>query len=455
MLYDSEKKNITMALTGDIMLTRRLSVFTEDRFLQLREHLRNADVAFANLEGCVRKYDEGSPTVSSGTFITTEPKLLDDIKWLGINLLSCANNHVFDYGEEGALANMRHLDASGIPYAGLGRNLREARNPAYLDTPGGRVALIATNSFFSVWSQASEQRPDASGRPGINPLGFQTSYTIDRQAIKELRRIGTSLGFEAEKVRGRNFGFFTSSEIGIDSEEEYSFLGQKFIAGDNFTVQTQANARDVTDNLQQIREAKRQADWVIVSLHYHQMGGSALLTAQKGTEMEECAEFIKDFACRCIDEGADMVVGHGPHFMLGMQLYKEKPIFYSLGNLVAQNETVRFFPAHAYSRFGLDHSATPADFLDARSDGDIKAHPADPLFWQTIFAECNFTSGKLKNIVLHPVDLGYGRPRSQRGRPLIADAETGEKIITRLACLSRQSGTEISYRDGCGIIEVT
>lgn len=453
MLYNSERGDITIALTGDIMLTRSLAVFTEARFLQLRELLRSADVVFANFESSAREYNEGSPSLGHGTFMTTEPKLLEDVKWFGINLLSCANNHAGDYGEEGILASIRHLDTAGIPQAGTGRNLREARSPAYLDTPGGRVALIATTSFFHEWHQAGEQRPDFRGRPGVNPLGFRSSYTVDYEAMNDLRRIGVALGFEADKERRRNFGFFSPAEVGIDSEKEYHFLGQRFLAGQGFSVQTKVNERDATENLRQVREARRQADWVIVSLHYHEMGGLTFLTARKRVELEECAAFVKDFAHQCIDEGADVVAGHGPHITLGMELHQGKPIFYSLGNFIMQNETVRFFPAHPYSRFGLDHNATPADFLDARSDRDTKAHPAEPLYWETVCAVCQFAAGKLKQVTLYPVDLGYGRHRPQRGRPLVADAEKGEKIIARLARLSKELGTEVTYRNGCGITE--
>jgi poly-gamma-glutamate synthesis protein (capsule biosynthesis protein) len=67
---------------------------------------------------------------------------------------------------------------------------------------------------------------------------------------------------------------------------------------------------------------------------------------------------------------------------------------------------------------------------------------------------CKFTSGNLKQILLYPVDLGYGRPRSQRGRPLLADTENGKKIIARLSRLSKGLGAEIHYRDGCGIVTV-
>jgi poly-gamma-glutamate synthesis protein (capsule biosynthesis protein) len=308
--------------------------------------------------------------------------------------------------------------------------------------------------MFNEWDQAGEQRPDFRGRPGVNPLGFKSSYVVDQQAMEQLRRIAASLGLEADKERRREFGFLTPSEVGVDGEREYTFLGRRFLAGEEFAIQTKANEKDVTENLRQVREARRQADWVIVSLHSHEVGGPTFLTARKRTEVEEWATFAKDFSRQCIDEGADIVVGHGPHYTLGVELYKGKPIFHSLGNFSTQSETVRFLPALSYSRFGLDYNATPADFLDARSECDTKAHPADPLYWESICAVCKFASGNLKQILLYPVDLGYGRPRSQRGRPLLADTENGKKIISRLSRLSKGLGAEIHYRDGCGIVTV-
>ncbi len=101
MIYDSERGEFAMALLGDVMPTRRLSVFQEKRYLKLREILSSADATFANLETCVHQYLEGHLGVSGGTYMTTEPYLLDELKWLGVNLVSCANNHAFDYGEGG------------------------------------------------------------------------------------------------------------------------------------------------------------------------------------------------------------------------------------------------------------------------------------------------------------------------------------------------------------------
>ncbi len=90
-----------------------------------------------------------------------------------------------------------------------------------------------------------------------------------------------------------------------------------------------------------IEEARGLADLVLVSLHAHEQLGSK----------EVPAEFMGSFARAMIDAGADLVVGHGPHLLRGLELYKGKPIFYSLGNFIGQNELVAKIPADGYDRF--------------------------------------------------------------------------------------------------------
>ena len=344
MIYAAEIGNFTIALAGDTMLTRKLTPFNEERFLALREILRGADAAFANLEGTVHTWDEGTPGITQGTFMTTEPKLLEDLQWFGINMVSCANNHAFDYGEGGVLANIRHLDDAALVHAGSGKNLAEARAPGYLDTPNGRVALVAATATFRSWNQAGEQRPDLRGRPGINPLGFQTTYCIDAPAFGQLKRMSRELGFDKGTERARKH-FYSDKEIPDAKSLELSLLGNRYIAGEGFSITTQANERDLQENLRWIREARRQADWVVVSVHCHEFGGASLLTASSRADLEETAEFVTRFAHQAIDEGADVFVGHGSHFPMGVEIYQGKPIFYSVGNFVFQNETVDWIRA--------------------------------------------------------------------------------------------------------------
>jgi Bacterial capsule synthesis protein PGA_cap len=235
MTYQAENGDFTVALAGDTMLTRRLRPFKEPRFLALREVIHKADAVFVNLEGTVHTWDEGTPGITQGTFMTTEPQLLEDLQWLGVNLVSCANNHAYDYSEGGVLANLKHLDAAGIAHAGTGCNLAEARAPAYLDTPNGRVALIAATATFRPWNQAGEQRPDLRGRPGINPLGFKTTYRVDGAAFAQLQRLSRELGLEKTHERARKH-FYSDKEIPDAKSEELNFLGNRYVPSDGFGV---------------------------------------------------------------------------------------------------------------------------------------------------------------------------------------------------------------------------
>ena len=220
------------------------------------------------------------------------------------------------------------------------------------------------------------------------------------------------------------------------------------------SVNATPNTDDWNGNLQWIRDARSQADWVIVSFHSHEFGGRSVLSAETRADLEEPAEFARDFARAAIDAGADMFVGHGSHTLLGIEIYKDRPIFYSLGNLVFMNETVPFLPDEAYERFGLGSDSTPADFFDARTDNDKKGHPANPKYWQGTVATCQFKGRKLVEVRLHPVDLGHGRSRAQRGRPMLASGSVTKQIFDRLQRLSSAYGTEIVQQGETAVISL-
>src|SRR5512147_2305867 len=199
MLYTAEQGQASLAICGDIMPSRRLAVFREPQFLALREILRSADACFANLESMVVRYGEGTPAIRTGTHMVTEPELLDDLKWFGFNLVSCANSHSLNFGEGGLLLQNRYLDAAGIGHAGTGENLRLASSPAYLDSPNGRIALIAVTAHLpSNQNRAANQRVDFRGKPGVNALGAEATFVVDRESFQALQRLGKSLGFDSQ-----------------------------------------------------------------------------------------------------------------------------------------------------------------------------------------------------------------------------------------------------------------
>jgi poly-gamma-glutamate capsule biosynthesis protein CapA/YwtB (metallophosphatase superfamily) len=452
MSYDAERGKISIALAGDVLLSRGLRVFREPQFLRLRELLMGADACFANLESSVLRYGEGIPALRTGTHMVTEPELLEDLKWLGIKMVSCANSHSLNFGEEGLLLQNHYLDQAGIAHAGTGEHLRQASSPSYLETANGRLAMIAATAHLpSEANRAAHQRVDFRGKPGVNALGFRVTFSLDREAFAALRRIATSLGFDRERSRTIQRGFQSAAELGTDDEKEFDFRGDRYRLSDGFDITSRCNPRDLEENLRQIREARRQADLVLVSLHSQDTIGRSWLQAKRVTEIEQQPDFVTEFAHAAIDAGADLIAVHGPHMFMGVEVYRGKPIFYSLGNFVMQNETLRHVPAHHFERFGLDPYATPADFFDARTAGD-KGHPATREFWESAVAVCRFDNYALSAIEIYPVEMGFGRPRSQRGRPLLAEPPRRRAILDRITRLSSVYGTRVEQSDGKAII---
>jgi poly-gamma-glutamate capsule biosynthesis protein CapA/YwtB (metallophosphatase superfamily) len=145
-------------------------------------------------------------------------------------------------------------------------------------------------------------------------------------------------------------------------------------------------------------------------------------------------------------------VGHGPQVPLAVEIYKGRPVFHGMGAFIFTIETLRYLPEEAYERYGLDDRATPADFVLTRYANDTVGHTAHREQWEQLFAVCDFDGPELTEIRLYPIELGFGKQRSQRGRPMLAEPEAAERIITRLARLSRKYGTTIDFKDGIGVI---
>lgn len=414
---------MTFALTGDAIISQRLSPFEEPEYLRMIEILRDADLAFTNLEVLFHNYEEGYPaTHSGGTWMAAEPYIAGELVWAGFDMVSRANNHTMDYGAGGMRATSKALDAVGLVHAGAGENLAQARAPAYLETAGGRVALISVASTFADEDRAGPQRSDIRGRPGLSPLRYDRVYGVSAGSLQKLREVADELGFRTG-----------------DREDEMRFLRERFILADPPGSRTQVHESDLAEILAAVRDARRQADWVIVTSHSHESAGSR----------EQPADFLVTFARAAIDAGADVFVGHGPHVLRGIEIYKGKPIFYSLSNFIFQNETIRFLPGDIYEAYDLPPEATTADAFDRRNEASrTGGFPGQRIYWESVIAAPTFRDGDLIEVRLYPLTLGYGMPRPQRGRPRLADDEAGQRIIDKLAELSQSFGVEVEYRAG-------
>ena len=346
-------------------------------------------------------------------------------------MVSTANNHAVDFGEVGVVANMRNLREHGMPFAGTGETLTEAVAPVYVDTPKGSVALIGvTLTMPPADHRAAEPRGPIKGRPGANTVRHSVLHRLPSEAFDALREVGRGLAL------GPRFR---------DGDSELTLFGQRFVRADGYGKSSVAHTGDVALNLRWIAEARRMADWVIVSMHNHERGAS----------LDDPPEYAVEFARACIDAGADVVFGHGPHQERGIEIYQGRPIFYALGNFVMHNDLIKWEPWDLYARYGLGPEATTADAYDFRSNGDTRGAAVEPIRWQTVIARVSFTAAVLREIRLYPVELGYASgKRSQRGRPLLASGEVASEILCRVQRLSAAYGTRVEIEGEVGLIRV-
>jgi poly-gamma-glutamate capsule biosynthesis protein CapA/YwtB (metallophosphatase superfamily) len=424
-----EETQTVFALTGDAIINRRLSTFRAPGVNDMFELIRKADVAFTNFETLIHDFTLAGAQQSGGTYMGSPRFVTDELAWAGFDLLGLANNHVNDYGVDGMRSTVAALAKTDFVYSGVGENLALARKPGYLDTPKGRVALISTSSSFPAPIVAGPQRKDMPGRPGLNPLRHTVTYTVPQATYDTLSTL--------RGPGGSNMGEAASSAL--------SFGGAEYVVGDEIKINSRANKTDIEELQASVRDADQQSDWVVVSIHAHE--------ASSPKDRWMPAEFVVEFAHAMIDAGADMVVGHGPHILRGIEVYKGKPIFYSLANFIFENDLVELQPADNYDKTALAGTSLPSDYFTKRSKNDTVGFPADRKFWQSVIAEVVYANDRtLQSVRLHPVSMGFGQPRSKRGQPYPAPAAEAEQIFKDLQEVSAPFGTSVSYKNGVGTL---
>ena len=447
MQYEAEQGNIAIAVVGDAMISRRMQPFREPEFLQLVDILRNADVSIANLEFLFHNY-ESTWQWTRGTYTRSDPKNLLELQWMGFDAVWTATNHAYDYSEGGYFTTLKHLDEINLPHAGGGKDLDQARAPAFVDSGSGRVAVMSAASTFSDISRAGPGRPDFPGRPGINALRHRKVHYVNEQVFTALQLAKRELGYDEQEENAARFGF-GGNEDSLDKSQALRFFGNEFRLGDAFKLETSVNEQDLAGIANWIRGAKKQADWLVYGVHCHESGATG---EYHGGSRTSPPDFLVEFAHWSIDQGCDLFAAHGPHYLRGIEIYEGRPIFYSLGNFIFQNETVSRVPYEGYRRFGLDHTQTPGDYFEARSDSAKRGFPADPAFWQSVVGVCHYEAQELKEVKLYPIDLGFGRRIPQRGRPTLAQGHVAHDILAWLQQVSEPFGTEIAIENDVGVI---
>lgn len=427
----------TFIATGDSFITRRLPADGYEGFAEVSECIKKHDVRFNNLEMTFHNCEGYPAAVSGGTWAMTDPRMLDDIKSYGFNLFTTANNHSCDYSHGGVLATIEHLRERNMTFSGTGKNLGDASKPCYLETPGCRVALISVCSSFDISAMAGAQSADLPGRPGLNPLRFEKLFHLDPAHYDMIKELAAVTKINASKEHSIELGYSNPFKEGV-----LPFGNATFVLDEKVWIESIPNEKDMKRIEGEIREACNQADVVLVTFHAHECDYG---------ETTIPAGFLEIFSRRCIDAGANVVIGHGPHEVRGIELYKEGVIFYSLGNFIFETETVEYQPWDAYANRGMPLDTKVGAYMYNRSKNDTAGYGTLPEIWEAIMGAWTIEDGKVTEVQLYPISLGMKKPRPQKGVPVLSG---DEKFLARLAELSKPYGTNIEIKDGVGYIRM-
>ena len=412
---------------GDMIIQKPIYPGYEG-FGELADFIQKGDARFFNLETTLNHVGETCASqFSGGTYIRTDPEILDNIKPFGFNMTTANNNHILDFSYGGLEATLKALERSGLVHAGVGRNLDEAAAPRYLETPSGRVALIAVNTSFEPSAMAGKQSPLFPGRPGMNGLRIESVVELPQADIDYIKQIAKDTNINAEKEITRAEGYHPPL---ADNEAEFGSM--KFVAGTQRRHVCKINPADMARVKKAIFEAQLQADYIMISVHSHQLSGS---------EKETPADFLREFAHECIDAGAHAILGHGPHLLRPIEIYKECPIFYSLGDFILQLYNVQVAPEDFFEKNGLTSVATVHELLKKRSKDFTVGLMTDTRMFRSVIPYWETDGTKLTKLTLLPIEMDMNGNKSRQGLPYISK---NPEIREYLAKMCEPYGTKIT-----------
>ena len=435
---------VPVAAAGDAMVTRRLTRIEHEGFRELRRVVTDADASVVNLEGPLHE-GEVAPTAGPLAHFRSPPWVIDELASTGFDLFSAANNHIGDYGRSGVSRTIDVLERRDLPYTGIGQNRAAARAPTYLETRAGRVALLAATTTFVPGTEAAHQRQDAPGRLGVAPLRMCPRYTATEDHLEALRELRNALRMDAS-IDDRDGYVDESVEteavslLNLDDGPAGDTI--EFQRGEENRITYELHSDDLAEIRTEIEIANRNADAVVMSVHSHE--GESGRYNDKSVPMA-----LETFARDCVDTGVDMVCCHGPHRVRGIELYDGAPIFYSLGNFALQYHTVPFFPAETYEALSLERDGSPLDVQEA-----LGSPVAEDVEKQGIVPVCSFDDSGLREIRLHPIELGVDCDVSHHGTPVLAEDSVAATVFERLSTLSDAYGTDIQTHEGIGTVEL-
>jgi poly-gamma-glutamate synthesis protein (capsule biosynthesis protein) len=357
----------TLTAVGDVMLERPPAPNPA------HEWLRGADAAFANLEAPLT--DQGHPA-DKLIVLRGAPSLAPALRDIGLRVVSFAHNHSLDFGIAGLLQTLDVVRASGIEVIGAGRDVDAALAPVVTTHRGVRVAWMGFASTLPPGSSAT------SDRPGVAPLRVRVRFEADASVMEE--QPGTS---------------------------PY--------------VSTSVNDDDLERATDAVRRARAGADAVVVSVHWGVPPGWA--APFQGI----LAGYQRPLAHALVDAGAGVILGHHPHTLHGVELYRGRPVLYSLGNFI-------FHALAEGRRFSLGRPAPPYQ-MDAVRVPELE---------ESAVFRLTFNGAQCTRISVHPT---MADPAGEQH--LVAGPQASH-VLQRMHSMCAALGVALQISNDTGIIDV-
>ncbi|MBZ7927618.1 CapA family protein (plasmid) [Ensifer adhaerens] len=404
----------TLAVTGQSLIKHDIRDITAPAFAKVRSLLREADLAFTNFEGTILGRHGGWPLKGS-FFGCSDPVVLDTLEGIGFKALSLSNNHAFDLGPSGVLSTLEEVEKRGFLHAGLGRDHAAASRASRATVSGRPIAIVAMDGGpgpdFMYAANGDANRP---ARPGVNRLGISQRIEVDGPAFEQLAAIRDQVGYTAIDLANDSQ---PDDRPELDPETEVAIARAVFRRSERCGRSVTIDERDLSRNLAAITAAAQDGSLVVAYLHHHHWA----------SDWYQVPDWVSAVARACIEAGASLFVSHGAPVLQPIEIYRGRPIFYSLGNFI----------------------------FHVRSE---KSTWTAPEVWESVVAATTFDAdNRLVEIRLHPVVIGGDAALldgvlERRLAPHLATGARAERILRRLKEQSAGLGVEIQVSDGVGII---
>lgn len=359
----------TLLATGDFMIQEPLVHDRHPGMAELWRRFREAGHVFVNLEQALT--DRGEPADKLARQVGS-PSLAAELAKTGVGVVTIANNHAMDHGITGLRDTLAALAEAGVPVVGGGENLAASLAPVFLEKDGLRIAFLGLATTLANSVGAGEWRP------GLAPIRIFTHFVADPVLLMETP--GVSPYVETVPMPG-------------DMER----------------------AQDA------VSRARAEADLVVVGIHW------GVPIGWVAPNQDELATYQVPLGHALVDAGADAVIGHHPHVLHGIEVYRGRPIFYSLGNFV---------------------------FHSMRSSAPDSERVYPPYYWGTLRTDLNFIGGLARlsweragepsRVEMLPIWM------DDRKEPSPADEERSRQALEWVARLSEKFGTRLALENSDG-----